>query len=218
MPHHRRRTTALLIAAVTLTSLLAGCKQESPPPGNAGPTVSTELSASPSAAAPSPSKAPPVAAAPTCAQVRNAMVRGVLDPYYAFGADGAPLAEGAFSGEDGLVLAVQQPCATGELGADVGNVTVGTIMSSIVDTTGRYWGLMLCTRGTSRAQCVVHVILDDRDPIESLAITDRKLTVVYLTRGSGEGMAGVSIRRTAVYTAVGASIREQSRTDAPYTP
>jgi hypothetical protein len=146
------------------------------------------------------------------------MVRGLIDPYYAFGADGAPLTEGMFSGEDGLVLAVQKPCATGDLGGEIGYVTVGTIMSSIVDTTGRFWAVMLCTKPADRAQCVVHFALDDRDPIESVSVKDKKLTLVYLTRPADGASAGVAVKRTAVYAVDGSILKEQSHTDEPYTP
>ncbi|MBB5873317.1 hypothetical protein F4553_006751 [Allocatelliglobosispora scoriae] len=208
MPY--RPSTALqLTAAVALVSLLAGCPKDSP--DSSSPTVSTQLS-------PSPSPAKPLAAAPTCAEIKGSIVRGLIDPYYAFGKDGAPLTEGIFSGEDGLNLVVQQPCTTGDLGGEIGNVTVGTIMNSIVDTTGRTWSVMLCTKGADRAQCVVHFALGDRDPIESVTVADKKLTLVYLTRPADGPAAGVSIKRTAIYATDGTILKEQSHTDAPYTP
>lgn len=210
MPHLSRRTAASLVAAAALTGLLAGCPAKDPAPsGSAAPSAVTELS---------PSAAAPVAAAPTCAEVKGAMVRGVLDPYHAFGDDGAPLAEGMFSGEDGLVLAVQQPCVTGVLGGEIGNVTVGTIMSSVVNTTGRYWAVALCGKPAERAQCVVQFVLDDRDPIESVAIQDQKLILVYLTRPTDAAAATVAVRRTTIYVAAGKALKEESRADAPYTP
>ncbi|WP_155373482.1 hypothetical protein [Catellatospora vulcania] len=213
MPHHPRRAALLLIPVLALTGLASACKSTESP--SAAPSAVTVLSPSPEA---SPSAAAPAKPTPTCAEVKEAMVRGLIDPYYAFGDDGAPLTEGMFSGEDGLVLAVQQPCATGDLGGEIGAVTVGTIMSSVVDTTGRYWGVMLCAKPGDRAQCVVHFVLGDRDPIESVAVAGKKLTLVYLTRPADAGSAVVSVKRTAVYFADGSILKEESHTDAPYTP
>jgi hypothetical protein len=210
MPHSRRRAACLLLAAATLTGLLAACEQEDPIIETT-PTAATEVSAAPSPAV-------PVAKAPTCAEVKEGMVTGLVDPYYAYGKDGAPLTEGIFGGEDGLTLAVQAPCATGVLGGEIGNVTVGTIMSSIADTTGRYWAVMLCRKPADRAACVVQFILDDRDPIESVAVADGKLKLVYLTRPADGAAASVAVRRTAIYKVNGAILQEESRTDTPYTP
>ncbi|BCJ74752.1 hypothetical protein CS0771_42960 [Catellatospora sp. IY07-71] len=224
MPHHPRRTAFLLLPAALLAGVLAACKDSGTP--SAAPSAVTVVSpsaagspsaaASPAAASPSPKA--PVNKVPTCAQVKEAMIRGSIDPYDAFGADGAPLTEGIFSGEDGLVLAVQQACTTGDLGGKLGKVTVGTIMSSYVDTTGRWWGVMLCVKPGSRAQCTVHFALNDRDPIESVSIAGHKLTVVYLTRPDDAGSATVAVRRTAVYGVSGSTLTELSHTDAPYTP
>jgi hypothetical protein len=212
MPHPRRRAACLLLAAATLTGLLAGCEQEDPIIETT-PTVSTALSASPAAP-----PAAAAAAAPTCAEVKEGIVRGLVDPYYAYGTDGAPLTEGIFGGEDGLTLAVQAPCVTGVLGGEIGNVTVATIMSSIVDTTGRYWAVMLCRKPADRAECAVQFILDDRDPIESVSVSGGKLTLVYLTRPTEGASAAVAIRRSAVYKVNGSILQEESRVDTPYTP
>ncbi|MEV4416172.1 hypothetical protein [Catellatospora sp. NPDC049609] len=223
MPHRLRRTALALVAVAALAGPLAACKDSGTP--SAAPSAVTELSpsAAPPSAAASPAAASPIPQAPvnkvpTCAQVKDAMVRGSIDPYGAFGADGAPLTEGIFGGEDGLVLAVQEACTTGDLGGKIGKVTVGTIMSSLVDTTGRWWGVMLCVKPGDRAQCTVHFVLDDRDPIESVSIAGHKLTVVYLTRPDDAGSAAVSVRRTAVYGVSGTTLTELSHTDTPYTP
>jgi hypothetical protein len=207
MPYRLRRAALALVSVTALAATLAACKDSGAP--SAAPSAVTVLSPS-AASSPGPQ-------APTCAQVKEAMVRGSIDPYSAFGSDGAPLTEGMFSGEDGLVLAVQQACATGDLGGKIGTVTVGTIMNSIVDTTGRWWGVMLCVQPGDRAQCTVHFVLDDRDPIESVGIADHKLTVVYLTRPDDAGSAAVAVRRTAVYGVSGSTLTELSHTDAPYT-
>jgi hypothetical protein len=65
---------------------------------------------------------------------------------------------------------------------------------------------------------MVHIAMNDRDPIESVSFTGNKMTLVYLTRPDDAGSAVVSIRRTATYAAEGTVLKEQSHTDAPYTP
>jgi hypothetical protein len=208
MLHDRRRNAVLLATIATASVMLAGCPAGEP---TASPTPTTATSLTPSAA-------PPVAKAPTCAEVREGTVGGLIDPYYAYDPAGAPLSGGMFSGADGLVFAVQEPCATGDLGGDIGNVTVATVMNSVENTTGRFWNVMLCTPGEGRAKCRVNIALNDRDPIESVSVSGQKLTLVYLTRPDGGAMAAVSVRRTAIYTAVGTVLTEQSHTDTPYTP
>src|SRR5690349_15085703 len=118
MPHLRLRTGRLLVASALLLSPLAACKNSEEPA--AAPSAVTVVSQPPAA---SPSPQVPAVPAATCAEVRDAVVRGLIDPYYAFGDAGAPLLEGMHSGEDGLVLAVQKPCATGDLGGELGTVT-----------------------------------------------------------------------------------------------
>ncbi|HCT75442.1 MAG TPA: hypothetical protein DGG94_11060 [Micromonosporaceae bacterium] len=123
-----------------------------------------------------------------------------------------------YSDKDGLVLAVQQPCASGDLGEDIRNVTVATIMDSVTATTGRFWNVMLCWYVDSKPKCTVHIEMKDRDPIESVTIGDKKLTLVYLTRPDDGAAAVVSIRRTAIFEAEGTLLKERSRSDVPYTP
>jgi hypothetical protein len=188
--------------------MLTACANDTP---TAAPATQVTTS-------PTPSPTPSSAAVPTCAELKTASVRGLIDPYYAFGDAGALLTDGMHSDKDGLVLALQQPCASGDLGPDIGAVTVGTIMNSVTGTTGRFWNVMLCTTASPRARCMVHIAMNDRDPIESVSFTGNKMTLVYLTRPDDAGSAVVSIRRTATYAAEGTVLKEQSHTDAPYTP
>jgi hypothetical protein len=210
MPN-RRRTTIALLCAVALAGVLSACSGKAATPVASG---SPAASAQPTAPA---SSTRPAAVAPTCTEIRSATVRGLIDPYYSFGDPGATLVDGGWSGDGGLVLAVQQPCATGDLGGELGNVTVGTIMNSVTGTTGRIWNVMLCSTVKAQVRCVVHFALGDRDPIESVAVADRKLTLVYLTRSDGSDPAVLTLRRTAVYATDGTILKEQSHTDAPYT-
>jgi len=209
MPN-RRRSTVLLIAAVALAGILAGCTAKPKPVVSGGPGVSAQPTTSASSAA-------PVNVTPSCAEIKNATVKGLIDPYYSFGDAGATLVDGLYSGNGGLVLAVQQPCTTGDLGAEIGNVTVGTIMNSVTGTTGKVWSVMLCNTVKGRVVCTVHFALTDRDPIESVAVSGQRLTLVYLTRPDGGDPAVTTIRRTAVYAPDGTILKEQSHTDAPYT-
>jgi hypothetical protein len=187
--------------------MLTACATETPV---AMPTAATT--------SPTPSPTPSAAAVPTCAELKNAAVRGLIDPYYAFGDNGAALTDGMFSDKDGLVLALQQPCASGDFGPDIGAATVGVIMNSVTGTTGRFWNVMLCTKASPRPRCMVHIAMNDRDPIESISFSGNRMTLVYLTRPDDAASATVSIRRTAIYAAEGTVLKEQSHTDAPYTP
>ncbi len=206
-----RRSTVLLVVAVAVTALAAACSHSS--------VAKTGPSATPvSAPTTSVSPTPPAGVAATCDEIRTATVKGLIDPYYSFGDAGAVLTDGGYSGDGGLVLAVQQPCATGNLGGEIGNVTVGTIMNSITGTTGRIWNVMLCNKVKGQVLCIVHFALTDRDPIESVSVTDGKLTLVYLTRPDAAADPAVNtIRRTAIYALDGTILKEQSHTDAPYT-
>ncbi|GAA1650947.1 hypothetical protein ACFQY4_26640 [Catellatospora bangladeshensis] len=197
----------MLGVVAVLTALPAACRSPS----------DTPAASSAEALAASPPRAAPSVPAATCAEVKDAMVAGPMDPYLAFGDDGAPLTDGMFSGQDGLTLAVQEPCATGDLDG-LGKTTAATIMSSVVNTTGRYWAVMLCGKPAERARCVVQFELDDREPVEKVGFADGKLTLVYLTRPSDAGSATLSIRRTAVYALDGGTLNEISRTDEPYKP
>ena len=211
MPHRRWRAARQVVTALAVTGLLAACS------GTPKAPVSSDRATASARPSPSTSAATPAAAAPTCAEIRSATVRGLIDPYYSFGDAGATLVDGAYSGDAGLVLAVQEPCATGDLGGEIGTVTVGTIMNSVTNTTGRFWNVMLCAKPQGQVRCVVHFALGDRDPIESVSVSGQRLTLVYLTRPDGGDAAMVTIRRTAVYAADGSILKERSHTDSPYT-
>ncbi len=198
----------LVLAAFGLTVALAGCTEQTPTAAPPTSSAVSQASATPAAGKPTPA----------CAELANASVRGLIDPYYAFGDQGAQLADGMFSDKDGLVLALQKPCATGDFGPDIGAATVGVIMNSVTGTTGRFSNVMLCTKESGKARCMVHIAMNDRDPIESVSFSGNKMTLVYLTRPDEQSSAVVTIKRTAIYAAEGTVLKEQSHTDAPYMP
>src|SRR4051794_16710673 len=105
---NRRSGTVLLIAAVALAGLVTACtaKPKPVPSGGAGVSAQPTGSAAPVA---------PAKVAPPCAELGHATVKGLIDPYYSFGDAGATLVNGGYSGDGGLVLALQQPCTTGDL-------------------------------------------------------------------------------------------------------
>jgi hypothetical protein len=206
------RRLPVIAAAALAAGLLAACSHPAAAPHSA--PSGTTSSAQPS---PATTSATPVAAAPTCTEIRGATVTGLIDPYYGFGDAGATLTDGQYAGDGGLVLAVQQPCATGDLGGEIGTVTVGTIMNSVTGTTGRIWNVMLCGKPKGQVRCVVHFALDDRDPIESVSVSGQQLTLMYLTRPDGGDPTVDTIRRTAIYAADGSILKERSHTDTPYS-
>ncbi|WP_412540342.1 hypothetical protein R8Z50_31715 [Longispora sp. K20-0274] len=216
------RRSVLLLAVATVT--LTGCDGGDPP----APAASTAVSASPPApptpaasasASTAASKAAP-AGTPTvtCAEVRTARVRGSKPPYSDFGEAGVPLVDGAWSGPGGLTLAAQAPCATGNLDPHGGISTLATIMSSTTGTTGRFWGLMLCKKESGAPVCTVTLILNDREPVQSVSVGGQKATVVYLTRTPDVPPAGLNRKRTAVYQFGNNTLLELSHTDEAYTP
>jgi hypothetical protein len=55
--------------------------------------------------------------------------------------------------------------------------------------------------------------LDDREPIESIAIASRQITLVYLTRRPTDPAVALTIRRTTVLVWGGDTVHEVSHTD-----
>ncbi|WP_018351389.1 hypothetical protein [Longispora albida] len=172
----------------------------------------TPASGRPAVSASAAKSSAPAAKAMSCADVQRARVRGSRAPYTAAG---FVLTGGRHTTPDGTTVAAQQPCATGNLDPHGGLTTVATVMASMDGTTGRYWSLMLCKLDAGAPVCTVAVMLDDREPVESVAIAKQTATVVYLTRTPGTPPAAVNVRRTVTYQFGGNTLHELSRTDAP---
>jgi hypothetical protein len=145
--------------------------------------------------------------------VRSASVYAPYSPYNLAGEGGLDLVDGVWTGPGGLSVAVQAPCAVGELVAGAGPTAVVAFMSMTAGTTGRYWAMATCRPDGGHVYCSPMLRLDDREPIESIAIADRRITLVYLTRRSTDPPVALTIRRTAVYVVGGDTVHEVSHTD-----
>jgi hypothetical protein len=145
--------------------------------------------------------------------VRSASVYAPYSPYNLAGEDGLDLVDGVWTGPRGLTVALQAPCAVGELVAGAGPTAVVAFMSMTPGTTGRYWAMASCRPDGGHVYCSPVLELNDREPIESIAVADRRITLVYLTRTPDVPLAGLNIRRTAIYVWGGDTVHEVSHTD-----
>ena len=209
-----------LSAVIALALLVGGCDPV-PSGGGTSPAIAEPTSAGPAATSgPPPATAgppPATSAAPaalSCASVRSASVYARYNPYNLAGEDGLDLVDGVWTGPGGLSVAVQAPCAVGELVAGAGPAAVVAFLSMTAGTTGRYWAMASCRPDGGHVYCSPVLQLDDREPIESIAIADRRITLVYLTRTPDVPPVGLNIRRTAIYVWGGDTVHEVSHTDA----
>ncbi|MEV4663456.1 hypothetical protein AB0J85_16105 [Micromonospora echinofusca] len=221
------RRTLLPVAALALVAALSGCvtitaPTDDPEPVASGqPTVSTGV-ADDETADPAPSAVPDTSGAPatlralTCEQLKTAALGNGSERYNGY-AEPIPLVDGMWSGEDGTVVYMQQPCAIGDLtGDEAADALVPVLMDG--GGTGKFWQIVMYGNIDGRPVYVTMVDIGDRTPVESVSISSRRATVVYLTRPEDASAAEVAVRRTAVYQLSGSRLVEVSHTDTPYTP
>ncbi|MFG2010865.1 hypothetical protein ACGFNF_17530 [Micromonospora sp. NPDC048868] len=224
------RRTLLPVAALALVAALSGCvtintpADDPDPAASAQPTGSTvsvdDETADPDKPAPSAvpdtSGAPATLKALTCTQLKTAVLGNGSERYNGY-PDPIPLLDGMWSGEDGTVVHMQQPCAIGDLtGDDAADAVVPVLMDG--GGTGKFWQIVMYGNIDGKPVYVTMVDIGDRTPVESVSIKSRRATVVYLTRPEDASSAEVAVRRTAVYELSGSRLVEISHTDAPYTP
>jgi hypothetical protein len=198
-----RLRLATVLATVTLACTLGGCDFPDPAGDRTPTTGASTLDTSPSAAA----------VALTCSDVGNASVYAPVHPYNLNGEAGLHFIDGLWSGPGGRSVAVQAPCAVGELVPGAGPSAVVALMSMTAGTTGRYWSLAICRVQSGDVFCSVVTHFDDREPVESITIGGGDVTVVYLTRTPDVAGVGLDIRRTAIYRVGGDALHEVSHTD-----
>ncbi|MBO4204753.1 hypothetical protein [Micromonospora echinofusca] len=155
-------------------------------------------------------------AALTCKQLETAQLGSSTSRYNGY-ADPIPLLDGMWSGEDGVVVTLQAPCAIGDL---TGDGAADAVVPAMMDGggTGKFWQLVVFRNVNGRPSYVTVTDIGDRTPIENVTISSRQVKVVYLTRPDDAAMAEIAIRRTAIYRLSGGTLDEVSHTDAPYTP
>ncbi|MEW2376939.1 hypothetical protein AB0883_12650 [Micromonospora sp. NPDC047812] len=223
------RRTLLPVAALALVAALSGCVTITTPPDAPEPAASARPTASTAGADdgtaepdPAPSARPDTSGAPatlralTCEQLKTAALGNGTERYNGY-AEPIPLVDGMWSGEDGTVVHMQQPCAVGDLtGDEAADALVPVLMDG--GGTGKFWQVVMYGNIDGRPVYVTMVDIGDRTPVESVSIRSRRATVVYLTRPEDASSAEVAVRRTAVYELSGSRLVEVSRTDTPYTP
>ncbi|WP_158273828.1 hypothetical protein [Micromonospora sp. RP3T] len=235
------RRTLPIVVALTLLGFSTGCAGDSGPVSTATTTVTAPAAApagevtpdatssaptadSPTSAASAPAKpasepqpAPPKAVpALTCGQVTGADLGSPKAPFYDH-TDHIPLLDGIWNGEDGTGVALQKPCAIGDLDGDK---AADAARAVVVRTggTGQFWSVVFWHNAAGKPAYRTVVDLGDRTPVTSIGIAGQKATVVWLTRSDDASMAELDTRRTTVYRLSGVTVTELSHTDTPYTP
>lgn len=183
------------------------------PPGTAG--LGEAPTSAPTTPAAKPSTTKPAAPAPlTCDKVRDATLGSATVKFNDY--DGIPLLDGIWSGEDGNSIAVKV-CGVGDLNGDGAVDGLGAVELD-AGGTGKFWSLAYWRNVSGSPVFSAVKDLGDRTPVQSIAISGNRATVVYLTRGDSDPMAAITIRRTAIFTVAGSTLTEASHTDEPYTP
>jgi hypothetical protein len=169
------------------------------------------------AGVPLPTPAPTTAkpAALTCTQLKNAHLGSASVKFNGY-ADYIPLLDGIWNGEDGASVSFGE-CGIGDLDGDGAADGVGSIKLT-TGGTGQFYSLAVWRNVSGAPVFAALKDMGDRNPIEKITISGGKATVVYLTRTDDVPLAGLNVRRTAVFKLSGATLVELSHTDAPYLP
>lgn len=224
-PLWRLRLFAAVGAAAIVAAGAAACGSDDPgapaAPGSGafGGAPTTPPGPSPVATAPATPAAPtttvPAVKPLTCTKLRNAKLGSAAVPFNGY-PDYLPLADGIWAGEDGNSVELQK-CAIGDLNGDGRADGIASIVLS-AGGTGHFYSMAVWRNSGGSAVFTALLDLGDRTPVESISVSGQRATVVYLTRADDEPMAMISIRRTSVFRLAGATLVEESHTDAPYTP
>jgi hypothetical protein len=212
-----RAARAAVALSCVLLVVLAGCGGTGGPgaDGTASPSGGAVLGGSPGATTSAPHTTAALAAPLSCAQLQNAAVTTVAVklPDYLF--DSINLAGGRWSAEDGTEILLQTPCAIGDLVGDGSADAVGVVTIS-TGGTGLFYQLVAWRNSSGSPVLAATTSIGDRNPVQELSISAKKLTVVYLTRTDGSPMAVLDLRRTALYKVTGTHLVEISHTDETY--
>ena len=152
----------------------------------------------------------------TCNELKTASVGSTTVSYNGYH-DSIPLGGGVWSGEDGTTVTLDTPCAIGDLNGDGAKDAVGVVYATM-DGTGQFYTLVVWRNSGGHLVFAALKDLDDRNPVQTISISNGRATVVYLTRTDDAPMAEVNIKRTAVFKLSGHTFTELSHTDQPYSP
>ncbi|SCL40898.1 hypothetical protein GA0074692_6038 [Micromonospora pallida] len=221
-----RKTLLPLLAVALFTGLACGFGGET---GSSSGTKSTDqatsapqpdddndaVDATPAAAPSSkPSSKPPAQVKPlTCKQLETARLGSAAQPYNGY-RDPIPLLDGLWSGEDGVVVQLQWPCAIGELTGDgAADAVVPVLMDG--GGTGKFWQLAMFRNVDGRPAYLTMVDIGDRTPIEKVMISAGQARVEFLKRPDDPSAAADVVRRTSVYRLDGNNLVEIGYFDDP---
>ncbi|MBO4206115.1 hypothetical protein [Micromonospora echinofusca] len=221
------RRTLLPLAALALVLVTGGCSIEINDGAASGPGDTTVPSDSPVTDQPfgdgssehdnvSPPAGPPgKVPALTCDQVAEAELGSTKVRYNNY-PDPIPLSEGRWAGEDGVVVALQPPCAIGDLTGDGAADAVRAVMLD-GGGTGKFWGVVLWRNVKGAPAYVGTVDIGDRTPIEEITIGAGQAQVVYLTRPDDASMVELVIKRTGTYRLIDGKLEEIGYVDEPHS-
>jgi hypothetical protein len=221
------RRTLLPLAALALVLVAGGCTIEindgtTPDPGGSSTPSESPVTDEPFGDGSSendnvsPTAAPPAkVAALTCDQVAESELGSAKVRYNDY-PDPIPLTEGRWAGEDGVVVALQPPCAIGDLTGDGAADAVRAVMLD-GGGTGKFWGIVLWRNVKGTPAYVGTVDLGDRTPVEKVTISAGQAHVVYLTRPDDASMVELVIERTATYRLIDGKLEEIGYVDKPHS-
>ncbi|RGC67834.1 hypothetical protein C5N14_16630 [Micromonospora sp. MW-13] len=219
-----RRTLLPLLTIALVTGLACGAGDESPAESErvtgatSGPgsraTDADDAPADRRTAAPTNHSTAPARTKPlTCKQLETAWLGSAGQPYNGYHSP-IRLTDGLWSGEDGVVVQLQWPCAVGELtGDDAADAVVPVLMDG--GGTGKFWQLAVFRNANAGPAYLTMTEIGDRTPVEQVSISGRQVTVTFLMRPDDPSSPVDVIRRTAAYRLDGDQLVATGHTDAP---
>jgi hypothetical protein len=217
-----RKTLLPFLALALATGLACGFGGDTAPGDEAVATPAQGLESpaaddtdpAPAATTGKPAPAGPAKPRPlTCRQLETASLGSAAQPYNGY-RDPIPLVDGMWSGEDGVVVQLQTPCAIGELtGDNAADAVVPVLMDG--GGTGKFWQLAMFRNVDGRPSYVTTVEIGDRTPIEKVAISAGRARVEFLMRPEDPSSSVDVVRRTAVYQLDGNNLVEIGYFDDP---
>ncbi|MFI6822312.1 hypothetical protein ACIBJE_15350 [Micromonospora sp. NPDC050187] len=216
------RKTLLPVLALALVTVLACGFGDQTSPGGGGTSDQGTSSFTPDPDGDDTPAATPAARASTtdptgsepltCEQLRTAELGNAEQPYQGRRSP-IRLTDGSWSG-DGMVVQLQWPCAIGDLtGDDVDDAVVPVLMDG--GGTGKFWQIAFFGNIDARPHYVTTTEIGDRTPVETVSISDRKVTVVFLMRPEDPSSTADVVRRTATYELNGSRLVKTAHTDSP---
>lgn len=214
----RVRVWAVAVTATMALGGLAACGGSPDTPGatptTGAPTVGVGEAPSTEPTTPAPKPTTKKTSAPlTCAMIRNGTLGSSSVKFNGY-SEGIPLADGIWAGEDGAEVELTA-CAVGDLDGD-GSLDALAAVKLSAGGTGRFWSLHYWRNVNGSPKYTAQKELDDRTPVETIAISGGKAEVVWLTRGPSDPAVALTIRRTSLFTVSGATLTEVTHSDEPY--